>query len=267
MLCHKVAYMQLTSKQVDEFKTLGVLKLTKCVEPKVAGCLTNSLWDFLENDQGISKNDSSTWPPGYRPTGFQELTRNGTFRRMASPLLCDAVGELLGHGASCKVKNWGIPLVLFPSSIDGRRTIPFGPDTWHIDAPPRTSSCHAIRAFLLLQDVAEHQGPTMAVAGSSNLLRQLATQKTTKSQSSKTLLKQLNRTEPWINRLMSEPDPTLRDKLYCWGKSNSDLPLKVTEFVGDSGDVFLMDISTIHSKSRNSANLPRMVLSQTFWIK
>ncbi|MYD81391.1 MAG: hypothetical protein F4X44_12355 [Gammaproteobacteria bacterium] len=265
MLCHKVAHMQLTSKQVDEFKTHGLLKLTNCVEPKVASRITNSLWNFLENEQGISKNDPNTWPPGYRPTGFQELTRTGTFRRMASPLLCDAVDELLGHGASCKVKNWGIPLMLFPDSNDGQRTIPFGSDTWHIDAPARTSSCYAIRAFLLLQDVPKHQGPTMAVAGSSNLLRQLAAQKITKSQSSKTVLKQLIRSEPWINRLLSEPDSAVRERLYCWGKSNSGLPLKVTEFTGDSGDVFLMDISTIHSKSRNTAKLPRMVLSQTFF--
>ncbi|MXW54581.1 MAG: hypothetical protein F4Z66_11550 [Gammaproteobacteria bacterium] len=105
----------------------------------------------------------------------------------------------------------------------------------------------------------------MAVAGSSNLLRQLAAQKITKSQSSKTVLKQLIRSEPWINRLLSEPDSAVRERLYCWGKSNSGLPLKVTEFTGDSGDVFLMDISTIHSKSRNTAKLPRMVLSQTFF--
>lgn len=258
--------MQLTSKQVEEFKTHGLLKLANCVEPKVAGRLANSLWDFLENEQGISKSDSRTWPLGYRPTGFQRLTRNGTFRRMASPLLCDAVDELLGYEASCKVKNWGIPLVLFPDSRDGHRTIPFGSDTWHIDAPPRSSSCYAIRAFLLLQDVSKHQGPTMAVAGSSNLLRQLAAQRTTRSQSSKTVLNQLNRTEPWINRLLSESDPVVREELYCWGKSNSGLPLKVTEFAGDSGDVCLMDISTIHSKSRNTAKLPRMMLSQTFWV-
>lgn len=259
--------MQLTPKQVDEFKTHGLLKLANCVEPKVADRLANSLWDFLENEQGISKSDLSTWPRGFRPTGFQELSRNGTFSYMASALLCDAVDELLGQRASCKVKNWGIPLVLFPDSNDSCRTIPFGPDTWHIDAPPRSSSCHAIRAFLLLQDVAEHQGPTMAVAGSSNLLRQLAVHEIKRSQSSKTLLKQLNRTEPWINRLLSEPDPTEREKLYAWGKSNSGLPLKVTEFTGDSGDVHLMDISTIHSKSRNNARIPRMVLSQTFWLK
>ncbi len=257
--------MHLTTKQVDEFKTYGLLKLTNCVEPKIADQITNDLWDFLENEQGISKNDSSTWPPGYRPTGFQELTHNGSFRRMASPLLCDAVDELLGHEASCKVKNWGIPLVLFPDSNDAHKTIPFGPDTWHIDAPPRTPYCYAIRAFLLLKDVGEDQGPTMAVAGSSNLLRQVGAHKATKSLSSKTVLKQLNRTEPWINRLLSEPDSEVRERLYCWGKSNSGLPLKVTEFAGDSGDVFLMDISTIHSKSRNIAKLPRMVLSQTFF--
>ena len=259
--------MTLTSQQIDVFNTTGLLKLSKCVGSNIADQLADSLWEFLENEQRISKSDSSTWPPGYRPTGFQKLSRNGTFSCMASPLLCDTVDELLGQKASCEVKNWGIPLVLFPDSNDSRRTIPFGPDTWHIDAPPRSSSCHAIRAFLLLQDVAEHQGPTMAVAGSSNLLRQLAVHENKRSQSSKTLLRQLNRTEPWINRLLSEPDPTEREKLYAWGKSNIGLPLKVTEFTGYSGDVFLMDISTIHSKSRNNARIPRMVLSQTFWLK
>lgn len=257
----------LTLKQVDEFNKFGLLKLTNCVEPEVADRLSSSLWDFLESQQGISKSELSTWPQGYRPTGFQKLSRNGTFRCMASPLLCDAVDELLGQQASSKVKHWGIPLVAFPDSNDGCGPIPFGPDTWHIDAPPRTSTCQAIRAFLLLQDVAEDQGPTMAVAGSSNLLRQLAAQKTTTSQSSKTLLKQLKRTEPWINRLLSEHDPAVREELYGWGKSNNGLPLKVTQFVGEIGDVFLMDIASIHSKSRNTAKLPRMVLSQSFWIK
>lgn len=254
----------LASRQIDEFNTLGLLKLDNCVEPKVADKITNDLWVFLENEQGISKSDPSTWPPGYRPTGFQKLTRNGTFSYMASPLLCDAVDQLLGCPASNEVKNWGIPLVVFPQPKHGARTIPFGPDTWHIDAPPRSSICHAIRAFLLLQDVEEDQGPTMAVAGSSNLLRRLVAQQDSKSYSSKILLRHLTKSESWINSLLTETNPIAREKLCTWGKSTSGLPLRVTKFAGDMGDVFLMDIATIHSKSINTTRQPRMVVSQSF---
>lgn len=253
----------LTSQQVEEFNEYGILKLAKCIDKDIAFQLTDRLWAFLESERGISRDDRRTWPLDYRPTGFQRLSRSGTFDRMAQPSLCRAIDSLLGQGASIS-KNWGIPLVVFPNSERSQWTIPFGKDTWHIDALPRDSSCHGIRAFLLLQDVAKHQGPTLAVSGSSKLLRKMPVQQTTKP-NSKAILKKLSKSEPWIARLMSEQNTIEREKLCSCGRTTAGLPVKVAKFHGGIGDIFLMDISTIHTKSSNISAHPRMIVSQTFW--
>ena len=251
--------------QISEFEKFGLLKLQKCVDAETASHLSERLRDFLADERGIFLDDPNTWPANHRPTGFQKLSRRGTFEGIGSSLLCNAVDQLLGTGTSSTPTNWGIPLLVFPAEAGNAWSIPLGRDTWHIDAPPRGSHCHGIRAFLLIQDVCESQGPTLVVAGSSNLLRHLRTAQLYRSESSKSILRTLRNSDPWFKRLLTNPNQRERAELLCWGNSNSRMPLKVTKLTGDTGDVFLMDISSIHSKSINTYVLPRMMLSQTFW--
>ncbi|MCY3884658.1 MAG: hypothetical protein OXG24_07020 [Gammaproteobacteria bacterium] len=255
----------LTQKQIEQFNKFGILKLPQCVGHHIAVELTDRLWEFLESEQGISRDDHETWPLGHRPTGFQKLSREGIFNCMASLSLRAAVDDLLGPGSSQAIKHWGIPLIVFPSSHNSAWSIPFGKHTWHIDEPPRESCCSGIRAFMLIQDVSEKQGPTLAVSGSSNLIRQGLDLKSAKNHSSRAILNKLTKSEPWIRSLLHEPNPVAREKLRSLGRSTTGLPLKICKFCGNAGDVFLMDASSVHSKSNNHAELPRMVVSQAFW--
>ena len=254
----------LTPRQIDEFHSLGILKITRCIDTDTASRLALKIWEFLAEERGISKDDPNSWSPGHRPTGFQKLTRKGTFQSMASSKLCEAVDQLLGDGTSFSPSNWGIPLLVFPSKLDHEWQLPVGQDTWHIDAPPSGPLCHSIRAFVLLDDVGESQGPTAAVSGSSNAIRELRSKVTLRHWSSKTILSNLRKSDPWIERLLSETNPKKRKRLLSWGESRSGLPLKVKKLTGKTGDVYLMDISTIHSKSDNKSRFPRIVISQTF---
>ncbi len=254
----------LTPRQINEFKSLGLLKITRCIDTDTASRLAQKIWDFLDEESGVSKGDPNSWSPGHRPTGFQKLSRKGTFQSMASSRLCEAVDQLLGEGTSHSPTNWGIPLLVFPSKLDHEWSIPVGKDTWHVDAPPNGSLCHSIRAFVLLEDVGESQGPTSAVAGSSNLLRELRSKGELRRWSSKTILSELSKSDPWIEHLLLETNPKKRKRLLYWGESRSGLPLKVKNLTGKTGDAYLMDISTIHSKSDNNSPIPRVVISQTF---
>ena len=255
----------LTPTQISEFENLGLLKIQKCVDAQSASHLTERLWEFLAEEKAIFEDDPSTWPTNHRPTGFQKLSRNGTFQSIGSPLLCDAVDQLLGTGTSSTPTNWGIPLLVFPAEAKKVWSIPLGRDTWHIDAPPRGARCHGIRAFVLIQDVGESQGPTLVIAGSSNLLRHLRTERLNEPASSKSMLRMLRNSDPWFNRLLTNPNQAESVEPLCWENSDSRFPLKITKLTGETGDVFLMDISSIHTKSINAYVLPRMMLSQTFW--
>lgn len=261
-----VKFEMLTNAQMHEFSTSGVLMLKQCVSQKAVEIMVERLWDFLWVDRGISRNLRNTWKRADRPTGMQQLSRDGVFNGMKCEPLLIAVGELLGTPTPKSPSQWGIPLLAFPVDQEESWNVPQGKDTWHIDAPARADRCTGIRAFLLLQSVAPEQGPTLVVSGSANIVRQVIHAKNTNRFSSKDVLKTLQRDEPWIDALLNETEPNRRKRLLVKATTTDGSSLQVIPMTGDAGDVVLMDLSSIHSKSSNVSKLPRLAVSQTFTI-
>ena len=255
----------LTVDQRRVFSQEGVLRLDGAVPANAVSRMCDRLWEFMELKHGLRRKDPSSWSPGARPSGFQSLVRSNAFSEMASDRLCTAVDELLDRPDISKTpKHWGIPLPAFPQL--GKWALPGGPDTWHIDVAARGTRCWALRAFLLLDYVQEHGGPAIVVAGSARVTRRIASDVGSKDPTglrSKQARTTLMKTEPWIRQLLT--DPTRRNPIAPEAIATDGTPLRIVPLTGNPGDVFLMDLGSLHSKSANTAKTPRLMISQTFY--
>ncbi|MYD98686.1 MAG: hypothetical protein F4X98_15055 [Gammaproteobacteria bacterium] len=245
------------------FTKFGFVRLKQAVDSARVAGMRRSLWQFLTSERGIFEGRRETWPQETRPTGFQKLSRSDAFAAMLSPVVRAAVDDVLGPGTAEGSGHRAVPLVVFPE--DNPWCVPGGSHTWHVDAPVHGERCTAVRAFLLLDDVENHRGPTLVVAGSACLARSLVTFAGSGQVSSRRLGKVLSTAEPWIRDLMVEPESGTRDRFLSCGASSEGLPLRVMPFVGKAGDVVLMDLASLHSKSANATRRPRLVVGQTFW--
>lgn len=105
---------------------------------------------------------------------------------------------------------------------------------WHVDVKSETlDHLPGVQAFFLIDDVPPHGGATLALSGSHKL-----------SQASVGARSRLR------EALMSNDilEGTLRD-----------FGLKVIEMSGQAGDVYLMDMRTLHTPAINDSNRIRMM--------
>lgn len=253
----------LDATQRAAFVRCGFITVAKAVNRRDVTRMKRRLWRFLQNERGIAEHRRESWPKEARPTGLQKLSRTGAFAEMLSPLVRTAVDDLLGAGTAEESRHRPVPLVVFPETHAWR--VPGGRHTWHVDAPVEEKGCVALRAFLLLDAVDRHTGPTLAVAGSARLARRIVTERGSTAVPSRRLAKVLAKAEPWIRDLVIESGNGDRERFLRWGTSLDRLPLRVVPLVGEAGDVVLMDLATLHSKSANASHLPRLVVGQTFW--
>lgn len=105
---------------------------------------------------------------------------------------------------------------------------------WHVDvkADP-LEQIPGIQAFFLIDDVKPHGGGTLALAGSHKL-------------------KQGDRGPQSLLREALKSPGNLEGALRKWG-------LKVIEMSGQAGDVYLMDMRTLHTPSINDSKKVRMM--------
>ena len=126
---------------------------------------------------------------------------------------------------------------------------------WHIDFP-RTGDVGwaGLQMFTFLQRLEPGGGGSVVVAGSHRLLNDAGILP------SKTFRRRLAR-EEYFRALMdknnSDRQRFLKEVVYI-----NDAPLKVVELTGEPGDVYFADLRLLHSIAPNTANLPRMMVTQ-----
>ena len=81
----------LTTAQVDEFRTTGLLRLPGALPQEAAETMCDRLWEFLAARDGIHRDERSTWTVE-SPTGFQPVTHAGVFRAFGETALRCASG-------------------------------------------------------------------------------------------------------------------------------------------------------------------------------
>jgi hypothetical protein len=112
---------------------------------------------------------------------------------------------------------------------------------WHVDiSPPKPEQIPGVQAFVLIDDLLPKGGATLALSG-SHLLKITGEQA---FRNVRQALKNLSHTEAQLQKM----------------------GLEVVEMSGRAGDVYLMDMRTLHTPSINSSSKPRMMATTRYLV-
>lgn len=127
-------------------------------------------------------------------------------------------------------------------------------DVWHVDIPRLGKlGVPGLQVFIFLDDVEPKGGGTLVLSGSHQLLNSSRVMRS----------KELKRTlgvEPYFRNLFDRERPPI-NKLEDTMGSVDGVNLEVVELTGASGDVYMMDLRTLHTPAPNSSNTARLMLT------
>jgi ectoine hydroxylase-related dioxygenase (phytanoyl-CoA dioxygenase family) len=225
--------------------------------------MVHGIWRLLTDKYGIQPDSPATWTVR-QVTGFQSLTRSGTFNSVEGPAVVDALDDLIGKGAWKSTGSWGAPLVTFPEHACAW-DVPRG--QWHLDFPARGSADRlpGIRALAFIAPVACRGGGTVVLTGSHRLVEQLVRTSQAREGHSAQTRDSLAASHPWLRDLWSEAaDQQDRVRRFIdEGVNIDEIRVRVQELTGVTGDVVLMHPWTFHAPAPNCGSTPRLMVSHS----
>lgn len=226
----------LTDEQIAEFDRHGILRIPGLLAAETVGAARDQVQMAL----------SGAWKGEAKLSAVAAL--------IDEPRLLEAV-DLLLEGRAFDRELFKRPQVLFTPPNADRWIAPTG---WHVDSPRLPSGQRpGVQLFTFLDTVDPGGGGTLAVAGSHRLFNQgrLILAKD---------LRRLFRREDFFRALYSKA-PEGRAGLFNRVGHIGDVALRVVEFTGAPGDVYLMDLRVLHAVAPNVTERPRMMATHRFW--
>jgi ectoine hydroxylase-related dioxygenase (phytanoyl-CoA dioxygenase family) len=136
---------------------------------------------------------------------------------------------------------------------------------WHLDIAASPEPPRVVRMFAVLSPSEPGGGGTGYIAGSQHVIRQLARREgaTLNSGAARKLL--IER-EPWYAALESRKtgDEGRIERFMQTEGVVDGVPVRVSEMLGQPGDVILMDPHMLHAATPNVRDTPRMMLTE--WV-
>jgi hypothetical protein len=257
--------MALSASDRRAFFDRGIVRIPRAFSILDADRMVGSIWELLERKYQLHPNDPQTWTE-QRPTGFQALTRAGTFNAIAGGLVSAALDDLLGAESWSPGKAWGVLLVSFPEN--GRKWgVPSS--QWHLDFPARANGdgLPGVRVLAFIAPVESGGGGTVVAAGTHRLVEDLVATAKARDGHSATVRDLLAGTCSWLRALWSEtPDEQVRTPLFMTeGVPIDGIDVRVEELTGEVGDVVLMHPWTFHAPAPNCSRRPRMMVSHSVY--
>jgi hypothetical protein len=250
----------LSPEQRAEYAERGVLKLPGLIPAqtirRALGAVLVPLAELGLWRDGAWRLDALPRPQ-WPATGLKTSKAIGNKRPeiealIDGPDLLAAVDQLLeGHAFDRRV--FKRPQVLFTlPNIDVWR-LPLG---WHADGPRfRSGVSPGVQLFGCLDHVGPGGGGTTVVAGSHRLAND--TGRFLRASD----LTQILRREPFFRELFAgrggEDGALPRARI-------GDVPVEVMELTGAPGDVWLIDLRTLHTGAPNAADRPRLMFTHRF---
>jgi len=217
--------VRLGDAQRDAFAEHGLLRLPGALGVGAGRGMADAIWRELEARHGVRRADPSTWKLA-RVTGFQALTRAGTFAGLGAPAVVDAVSDLAGEDGWRAPDHWGAPLVVFPEP-DGTWDVPC--QQWHLDFPARPPADELPGIRLIAPVLGGERGGEAA------------------------LWSRAPQTRDRVRRFMAE------------GARVADVDVRVEELVAVPGDVIVLHPWTFHAPAPNCGRAPRFAVSQSLF--
>ena len=248
----------LTAEQRADFDARGFLRLRGFYPPEIIAPMANAVWADLAERLGLIRGRPETWTT-VRPAQFQRLTHGDILNPLGSADLRRLAAALLGEGAWTEPRQWGQPLVTFPSARpDQPRPV------WHFDVPGNAwrPPLPGLRFFTFLEPTGPGGGGTLYVAGAHRLALEVA--RTSGPLPSAVLRRKLAAAHPWVADLIAAPTEAMVGRVGETATVGA-VPVAIEEMTGDPGDLILMHPLMLHGVAHNRSDRVRMMVAGDVW--
>ncbi|KAH8815516.1 hypothetical protein F5884DRAFT_772660 [Xylogone sp. PMI_703] len=235
-------YKHLTPEQVESFMKHGFLRIEGCFTPEKAAQWTSTVWTRL----GMDPADKSTWTQERINMPSHSTEEVKSF----APKVWDAMCEILGGeeriAQESAVWNDGLIVNLGSPEFEGKFPSPRELPGWHVDGDffmhYLDSREQALLVIPLFTDIKEHAGGTLICSDAIPVI-------------AKHLYEHPEGVSP---RMVPRGEEPKYEDLGFY----IDVVQHCNEFhemTGKLGDVILMHPLMVHSASRNSLRIPRII--------
>jgi hypothetical protein len=241
------------------------LQLSGAVSSTDVSLMRSHIWEELES-RGVMFEDRSTWPSG-ATTGFKQIKKSDP-NPLENNLLRAAIDELVSREWKLR-PDWGQALVTFPIETPWR--VPGG--NWHLDHHPYQTrdQLTGVNVFLLLDELESHGGGTAVLEASPALIQRFNKRNPELREENWAVWKNgLRASDEYLKRLTdkNEQSPTFeRNAFFTKETVVGDIPVRVSEIVGDAGDVIICHPQLLHSApGGNECSRPRLMRTlRVYW--
>ncbi len=247
----------LTDQQREEFDRTGLLRLEGAFSRSAAEDMRVVLWNELVHRYGIERDDPTTWDR-HPPTGLKSTKRAKVFQPICSPVVGDALDDLLGPGCWDRPEQYGNVLVTMPNATQWR--VPHR--IWHSDFEATNSSVDlfAVKLWALFGAVEPGGGGTPQLLGSHKLFARYL--ESTDVREYKRAKLGFLRSHPSLIALTNDDGDPRRNERFMGADWDVDgLPARVVELTGAPGDVFITHGWLFHTVAVNATDQPRLMRS------
>ena len=252
--------MAISESLKQEFESSGLINIKNFLSgDRVAEAVAFARQLFEQ--EGLWKDGK--WLLDYDVSKEQPLVSKSLLNDLKNQLCTDLIAEatpliddLLDQRPSYPGTAYPQPLISLPNVVDWTVTY----KGWHLDCPRLSDGgIPGVQVFTFLDTVAHGGAPTLAIKGSHRLLNDRGAMR------SKDVIQQLKQ-ESYFRELMHKNTPDRNRFLQETGHAG-DVELQLAQFVGEPGDVYLMDLRVVHAGSANASAKPRMMLTQRFYLE
>jgi hypothetical protein len=243
----------LTVGQIEHFMTNGWVSIPDCFSKRQAEIWTKDLWIRL----GYDKNDPSTWV--LEKINMPAL--DSTDVRQFAPKAWGAICELCGgeNRIADISRQWGDNFIVNfgKEKLKGRRVDPRELDNWHVDGDNFIHYLDSPNQGLLvipcITDVLENGGATYICPDGIGVV-------------AKYLHDNPEGVTPYMAR-RGEESQLHEFQWFCEQVRDSEKCNLFQQMTGNCGDVVLLHPLMVHSASRNSLHVPRIITNPFVGMK
>ncbi|KAJ6582530.1 hypothetical protein DFH09DRAFT_1260346 [Mycena vulgaris] len=235
----------LTPAQKSHFLTHGFVHLTNCFSRDASEAFTANLWTRF----GMTPTDRSTWHTERTNMPSHTSVRVSEFAPKAWDAMCELVGG--EEQISEETKVWEDAFIVTFRDLDG----------WHVDGGCfihfLDSPEQALLVIPIFSDIASGGGGTaICTDGIGAVARHLYNNP--------------NGVTPWMDP-RGTPEPIDSDRLMFFSSIVQDRALasdaSFHEMTGQVGDVYLLHPFMVHSASKNTTRVPRVITNPVLSLK
>jgi hypothetical protein len=251
----------LTQDQYADYLRDGVVRLPGFLPQSLVGPAQAAVFAALEqggfwrNGAWRLENEKPKWP-AHGPSASRLIgNKHPELAALFEAEKMRTLVDVLLEGRPADLSVYPRPNTLFSVPNAGEWTLP---NQWHTDAPRLASGRPpGVQLFSFFSPVAPRGGGTMVIAGSHRLLND------GRSLTAKSMRHELGH-EPYFRQLWRNTPLVWAEGAEYPAGAFENWPLRLVEMTGEPGDLWLMDLRTLHSASQNAAEVPRVMVTRRY---